>query len=126
MKIGNFKIQPAQIGIIILTLLTAIIHFSLGAALFILNGLGYLALLALFFLPVAFFQRYHRLILWVFAGYTLLTIILYFVFHPDGSWQNDGLGLLTKMIEVVLLLLLAYDGQGKPVEDSSSVQEDSR
>lgn len=125
MKIGNFKIQPAQIGIIILTLLTALIHFSLGEPLFILNGLGYLALLALYFLPIAVFQRYHRLTRWAFAGYTLLTIILYFVFHPDGSWQNDGLGLLTKMIEVVLLLLLALDGQTQPVEENSPLQEHS-
>jgi hypothetical protein len=121
MKIGNTTIQPAQIGIIILTLLTALIHFSLAEPLFILNGLGYLALLAFYFLPLAFFQRYHRFIRWAFAGYTLLTIILYFVFHPGGSWQHDGLGMLTKMIEVVLLLLLVYDGQEQPVKESSSI-----
>ena len=120
MKIGTITFQPAQIGIIILTLLTALIHFSLGEPLFILNGLGYLILLAAYFLPLAVFQRFHRLIRWAFAGYTLLTIILYFLFHPNGSWQNDGLGVLTKMIEVVLLLLLAYDSQGQPVEESSS------
>ena len=119
MKIGNIAIQPAQIGIIILTLVTAILHFSLGEPLFILNGLGYLALLAAYFLPLALFQRYHRLIRWAFAGYTLLTIILYFVFHPNGSWQSDGLGLLTKLVEVVLLLLLAYEGQTVQTQDAS-------
>ena len=120
MTLGNTYIQPVQIGIAILTLLTAFIHISLAEPLFILNGLGYLALLAAFLMPLPLAQRFHRLIRWVFAGYILLTIGLYFAFHPNGSWQDDGLGLLTKMIEVVLLLLLAYEGQTGQMQDASS------
>lgn len=98
------------IGIIILTLITAIIHLSLGQPLFILNGLGYLALLAGYYLPAL--ANWHRWIRWLFIGYTVLTIVLYFVFHADGSWQQDGLGLVTKMVEVVLVLLLLLDRRG--------------
>ena len=117
MKIGGIEFRPAQIGIIIFTLITALIHFSLAQPLFILNGLGYLALLAAYFLPWSVFVRWHRLIRWLFAGYTLLTIVLYFVFHAEGSWQSDGLGLITKLVEVILLLLLAFDGMDKQVEE---------
>lgn len=110
MKIGSVTFTPVQIGITILTLITAVIHLTLGQPLFILNGLGYIALWGALFLPISFLQPWHRLIRWAFIGYTLLTIILYFVFHADGSWQQDGLGMFTKLVEVVLLLLLIYDG----------------
>ena len=79
MKIGSMTLRPAQIGVIITGLITAIIHLVLAQPLFILNGLGYLAFLAAYNLPVALFERYHRLIRWAFVAYTLITIILYFV-----------------------------------------------
>ncbi|MFN2135147.1 MAG: hypothetical protein ACK2UK_04280 [Candidatus Promineifilaceae bacterium] len=111
MKIGTVTLRPVQIGIIILTVITAIVHFSLGGLLFTLNGLGYLALLAAYFLPVDLLQRYHRWIRWLFAGYLLLTIVLYFVFNSDGSWLTNSLGLFTKAIELILLVLLAVDAR---------------
>jgi len=119
MTIGKTKLTPLLIAIIILTLITAVIHLSLGGSMFILNGLGYLALLAAYLLPQPFFAKRHGLIRWLFIAYTLLTIILYFVFHIDGSWQQDGLGLATKLAEVILVLLLFLDGQRKPEEDNS-------
>jgi hypothetical protein len=117
-KIGNATLRPVGIGIIILTILTALIHITLAEPLLILNGLGYLALLAALYLPL--FKRWQRFVRWVFAGYILLTIVLYFVFHPNGAWQQDGLGLVTKLIELILLLLLIYDGQEGSVEETSS------
>ena len=111
------KLRPIDIGIILLTLTTAAIHFTLGQPLFILNGLGYLALLAAFYLPWAPLQQYHKLIRWAFAGYTLVTIILYFVFNSDGAWQSNTMGLITKGIEVVLLLLLLYDSRAGSTVD---------
>ncbi len=42
-------------------------------------------------------------------GYATVTFVLYFVVHADGSWQEDGLGLLTKMVELILILLLVFD-----------------
>ena len=45
--------------------------------LFILNGLGYFAPLAAFYMPA--FQKYHRQVRWAFIIYTVVTILLYFV-----------------------------------------------
>lgn len=120
MQIGNTKINLVKISIALTTLLTAVIHLSLGELLLILNGLGYLALWAALFLPIAVLANWHRQIRWLFIGYTLITIILYFVFHPNGLWQEDGLGVATKFIEVLLLLLLIYDGQDRAVEDAGT------
>lgn len=114
MQIGTMKLSLVKIAIIILTLITAIVHIALGDPLFILNGLGYLALLAAYLLPWSLFVKRHGLIRWLFIAYTLLTIILYFVFHADGSWQQDGLGMVTKLAEVILLLLIFIDSPSKP------------
>ena len=109
------KIQPhlISIGIAITTLITAVIHLSLGGTLFILNGLGFIGLGAALLLPIPFLQPWKEAVRWLLAGYTLLTIILYFIFHPNGSWQQDGLGVATKFIEILLLLLLIYSWQEK-------------
>ena len=77
------RVRSAQIALIILTVITAIIHFERAIEdpdiriLFILNGLGYFALLAAFYMPM--FQQYHKLVRWTFVIYTALTILLYFV-----------------------------------------------
>ena len=118
MQLGDLELTPARIGILLTTLLTAVIHIGLGEPLFIFNGLGYLALGAALFLPVTFLRPWRKQIRWLFAGYVLLTIALFFLFHPDGTWQEDELGVATKFIEVLLLLLLIYDGQEtRPVEE---------
>lgn len=96
-----------------LTIATALIHIVLGALaggtfliLFLLNGLGYLALLAgLYFLPQLAGQR--ALIRWVFLAFTAVTIILYFVFNWSDIWSP--MGIVDKIIELVLLVLLWQD-----------------
>ena len=63
------KISGKQIGIIVLTIATALIHLVLAfifppmMVLFILNVVGYLALLAGYFLPQ--FARFHNTIRWL-------------------------------------------------------------
>lgn len=55
----NRTLTPIQIGVVVLTLITALIHLGLGfpftsplGILFLLNGLGYIALVAaLYFMP---------------------------------------------------------------------------
>ncbi len=106
MQIGSVKLRALDIAIIVLTLITAVIHLSLGGPMFILNGLGYLTLLIVYFLPAL--AKWHGWIRWLFIGYTLLTIILYFVFSGGESFQNS-LGLVTKAVELVLLVLLFLD-----------------
>lgn len=86
--------------IIALTLATALIHISLGGPLFILNGVGYIALLvALYWVPQT--AAYRPQIRYAFMGYTAVTIIAYFLMNGD---LTSTVGMLTKVIEVTLLV----------------------
>jgi hypothetical protein len=66
-------------GIAVLTLATAAIHLQLAFPdpAFILNGLGYLTLLAALYLPIPRVARYQWVVRWVLVGYTALTIFLW-------------------------------------------------
>jgi hypothetical protein len=72
---------------------------------FILNGLGYLALLAAYFLPISFLQKNHALVRWAFIGFTLVTILAW-VAIGDKTYL---LGYITKLIEIALIVLLWMD-----------------
>lgn len=104
------NLSSRQKAIVGLTLLTGVIHLVLGIqfsdALFILNFLGYFALvIALYFLPQLAGQR--SLIQWGLIGYTLLTVILYFVMSSNPLSSVPGL--ITKAIEIILIILLFLD-----------------
>ncbi|HEY5572458.1 MAG TPA: hypothetical protein VIK64_05520 [Anaerolineales bacterium] len=101
--------QPAKIGIILLALATAMVHLvvlNLGGvdALFALNGLGYLGLLALYFLPIPVAQNNRNLVRWVFIGYAAVTILAW-VFVGERNLLGYG----TKAVEVLLIILLLMD-----------------
>ena len=104
------KLGPKQIAIVILTLATALIHFSLlfPDVLFILNGLGYLVLLAAYFLPLPFAKDNRGLVRWAFIGFTVVTILAWAAIG-DKSWPEGALGYVTKLIELVLVVLLWTD-----------------
>ena len=106
------RMSAVQIGIILTTVTAALIHFSLlfPDVLFILNGLGYLTLLAAYFPPIDLARKYHNLIRWLFIAFTLVTILAWIVMG-DKSWPAGSLGYLTKIIEVVLIVLLLIDKQ---------------
>ena len=102
-------------GIILSGLATALLHLSLfpqlGLDPIFLNGFGYLALLAAYFLPIPFFQQNHKLVWWALFGYTLLTIILWIIlgdkqFVPGTS---SAIGYYAKAAEVILLAFLWAD-----------------
>jgi hypothetical protein len=104
-----------QIAIIALTLLTALIHLALAfpsfgdypvfAVLFLLNGIGYLALVAgLYFVPALAARR--PLIRWALIGFTAVTIVAYLALNVG---EYSALGLADKAIEAVLILLLLRD-----------------
>jgi len=102
-------------GIIVFCLATAFLHLSLlpemGLDPIALNGFGYLALLAAYFLPIPFFQQRHKLVWWALFGYTLLTIILWIIlgdkqFVPGTS---SAVGYYAKAAEVILLAFLWAD-----------------
>jgi hypothetical protein len=106
MNTTGIKIGPRQIAIILLTLGTAGIHLSLlfPDPLFILNGLGYIALLLAYFLPLPYVKDNRGLVRWVYMGYALVTILAWIIM---GS--KNGLGYTAKAIEVVLIIMLWFD-----------------
>jgi hypothetical protein len=99
-----------QWGIILLTLATAGIHVSLlfPDPLFILNGAGFLVLLAAYILPINYFRQKRSLIRVVFMAFTAVTILAW-VAIGDKSWPAGMLGFITKAIELALLGFLWSD-----------------
>ena len=103
-------------GIIISTLATALLHLSLfprlGPDPIALNGLGYLALLGAYFLPIPFLQQRHRLVWWIFLGYTILTLILWVVMGDKTfrlDFSNAAIGYYAKAAELFLIGFLLAD-----------------
>lgn len=106
------SLSGRQKAIVGLTVATALIHIVLGIlvpmfrVIFLLNGIGYLALLAaLYFLPQFAAQR--SLVRWALLAYTAVTFILYFVFNWPDIWSP--MGLVNKAIELILIILLWQD-----------------
>jgi hypothetical protein len=106
-------LNPRRYVIILLTVVVGLIHLIVLGFLFgetqllpILNGLGYLALIAaLYFIPQLAGMR--PLIRWALIGYAALTFVLYFFFDSDPF--GNVLGLVTKAMEIALIILLLMD-----------------
>jgi hypothetical protein len=100
-------------GVVILTLLTAAIHASLGGLLFTLNAAVYLALAVAMILPaIAPFRWLARLALFGFASATIAGWLLF-----GARFQ---LAYIDKAIELALLCFLAIEVwlfDGGPVAD---------
>lgn len=95
-------------GVIILTLITAVIHLYLSFQFpdgpdpaFLLNGIGYVVLLAAIYAPAPALARYRSLLCWVLIGYTALTIALWLLFGA-----NSAVAYFVKTVEAGLILLL--------------------
>ena len=104
------RFRTPQIALIVLTVITSLIHFERALedpdirALFILNGLGYIALLAAFYISA--FQRFHNLVRWTFIVYTGITILLYFVWVAmSGEWTFPW-GPIAKLVEAAMIVIL--------------------
>ena len=107
------RTNSSQIALIVLTIITALIHFERAIEdpdiriLFILNGLGYFALLAAFYMPA--FQKFHKAIRWMFVSYTGVTILLYFVWVAmSGEWTIP-LGPIAKIVEAIMIVLIVRE-----------------
>lgn len=113
------RFGPVQIGIVVAAVITALIHFYINiyvtgeGFLFILNGLGYLALTVVLFLPQSTANRflpgnisrsYRSIVRYIFIGYTLLTILLWVIIGTRST-----LAYVDKIVEVVLVVLLWLD-----------------
>lgn len=101
-----------QIGILFLGLATALIHLVLLNflmmtidPLFTLNGLGYLVLIAAYLTPGL--ARRRVFIRWLTVIYTAITILAWLAIVE----KPDILGILTKLIELGLIILLILDGR---------------
>jgi hypothetical protein len=103
-----------RVAIIVLTIITAVIHLGIGAgslgtgdttfgALFVLNGVGYLVLLAALFtkyIPVLSGQN--TLSHYLMIGFAAVTIIAFFAINRlDISWVSG----LTKLDELLLIIV---------------------
>jgi hypothetical protein len=119
------------VGIFLLTVATAVIHLFLaftaipyyglnfGVMLFILNGLGYLGLLAVLQLPIPQLARFRSAARWVLVAFAALTIVLFFIMAP----VYELIGYVDKAIEVALIALLiadAYTASSEPSGESLS------
>ena len=124
------RFGPLQVAICVLALATAVVHIYLGAvthvmvatqpeataaaggatalgffaALFYLDGLAYIVLtVALYYPPLA---RFRRLTRWALIALTAATIVAYFALIQG---QYDAIGILDKVVEVVLIVLLVVE-----------------
>jgi hypothetical protein len=110
----SIVLTPRRTAILVLGLITAFVHLYLSVIIskpidpvFMLNFLGYLALLAAFFLPLPVIKNYHRWVRWAFIAFAAVTIIAYFV--VNGFVNLYGFGIPTKLVEVVLIVLLWFE-----------------
>ena len=97
-----------QVGVIVLTLIAAAVHLSLlfPDPAFILNGLGYLTLLAALYLPIPQLVPYRRVVRVTLMGYATLTILLWVAIG-----ERSLLGFSTTADEVALVILLLLESR---------------
>jgi hypothetical protein len=97
-----------RVGVVLLTLITAAVHLSLlfPDPVFILNGLGYLTLLAALYLPIAQLVPYRHAVRLTLMGYATLTILLWVAIG-----ERSLLGFSTTADEVALVILLVLEGR---------------
>ena len=126
------RFGPLQIAICVLAHATAVVHIYLGvitnvmvatqpeataaaggaaalgffAALFYLDGLGYIVLTAALYHPA--FARFRRLTRWALIALTAATIVAYFALIQG---HYDALGIGNKITEVALIVLLIVEGR---------------
>jgi len=97
-----------RIGIVALTLATALVHLQLNFPdpVFILNGLGYLTLLAALFVPIPQIARYRNVVRFVLIGYAALAIFLWILIGARTT-----IGYIDKAIEIALISLLLIEAR---------------
>jgi hypothetical protein len=108
MNTSRQTLNALDYAIILLTVATAAIHFTLvfPSAMFIINALGYLALLAALYLPIPGLPFDRDKVRGALIGYTAFTV---------GAWLFTGsripIAYLDKVIEVTLIALLVIQAR---------------
>ncbi len=97
------KLDARDYVIILLAIATALVHFSLlfPDPVFILNGLGYIALVAALYLPLPPLIQQRAKIRWVLMAYTALTVLLWILLGARAA-----IAYIDKLIEIILLIVL--------------------
>jgi hypothetical protein len=73
---------------------------------FLLNGIGYLVLVTALYLPAL--RQYQPIVRWLLILFAAVTIIMYFAI---AGLRPNPVGLLTKAVEVALIVLLFIEGR---------------
>lgn len=106
------KFGPLQWAIVVLVIFTAAVHLWLGISIpdtvFLLNGLGYLGLLGLLYLPLALLTPYRNVVRWVLIAYAAVTIFAWWFLDDQKSMP---LAYITKASEVALIACLWLEWQ---------------
>jgi len=117
---STVRIGALQIGVIVLTLATALIHLWLGilqltmgimgGVMFVANAAGYVGLVGALYLtlPIDFLTKNRSLVRWTLVAFAAVTILGWVAI---GS--RDMLGYIDKIIEVVLIALLVIEARQK-------------
>jgi len=96
-----------RIAITVLTVITALVHLILGIKYidftFLLNGIGYLALLAALLFDFSFLADKKKWLHFIYMAYTIATILAWLLLN--GNFR-DPLGVGTKLAEVLLVVAL--------------------
>jgi hypothetical protein len=88
-------------GIVLLTLTTAAVHYTLGGMIFMLNALGYVTLAVVVVASLFVLLRLRPLVLIALALFAITSIVAWLIM---GS--RIDLAYFTKAVEVVLLVLI--------------------
>jgi hypothetical protein len=88
-------------GIVLLTLTTAAVHYTLGGMIFLLNAMGYVTLAVVVVASLFVLQRLRPLVLIALALFAITSIVAWLIM---GSRMD--LAYFTKAVEVVLLVLI--------------------
>jgi len=102
-----------QYGAILSAVITALIHIYLSFqfpegpdTIFLLNGIGYLFLVGILYMPIGLFSSYQGRLRWILMAYAALTIILWVFWGARTT-----IGYLDKLVEIALILFLWLDNQ---------------
>jgi len=105
MTSSQTQLSPLSLAIIVLTLATALIHVALaipvGLLMFYANALGYVALLAVIYLPLPALDRFRQLARYALIAYTAVTVLGWVAFGA-----RDAIAYIDKGIEIVLIVML--------------------
>ena len=115
LKTSQASFGPLQIGILLLGLVAGVIHLVILNlliynaeghidVLFTLSGLGFLTLLAAYFLPIPVARNNRSLVRWLLIGLSTLTILAWVVLG-----ERNLLGYVSKISELGLIVLLWLD-----------------